>query len=537
MGNEYEGARRAVSDDGSRVFWQATGNGVRALYVRDTVKEETVRLDVQQPGVPSGGTPEVRFQVASADGSKVFFTDAQRLTSDAGGRAEGAGDLYECDIVEAGANVACMGTDRTPERSGHSAEVQNMLSGASEDGSYVYFVANGVLSETKNSQGESATQGNCAKAEVVTTATCNLYEYHDGVITFVAGLPESDESDWGEKFDFVQHLGRFTSYTSPDGRFLAFMSVRALTGYDNRDVLSGKPDAEVYLYDAQTGRLACASCDPTGARPSGVENKEYESEFSKTEAHRENLASVLLGDPQGQAGWTAANLPVGTSLGEYEVGLYQPRLVSDGGRVFFNSSGALVPQDVNGSEDVYEFELDGIGSWTSSSFTFNPKTVGCVSLVCSGTSPEESGLLDASRSGSDVFFLTTSRLSSQDFDTSRDVYDAHVCTASVPCVTPLVPVPPCATGDACKGAPAPQPSIFGEPASATFNGAGNVVLSSNPARVTGRALTRAQKLARALRACKRKPKRERSACERQARKRYAAKGVRTGARATRRVRG
>ena len=32
--------------------------------------------------------------------------------------------------------------------------------------------------------------------------------------------------------------------------YLAFMSDRSLTGYDNTDAVSGQPDEEVYLYDA-----------------------------------------------------------------------------------------------------------------------------------------------------------------------------------------------------------------------------------------------------------------------------------------------
>src|SRR5258708_22948227 len=47
-----------------------------------------------------------------------------------------------------------------------------------------------------------------------------------------------------------------------------------LTGYDNRDARDGQPDQEVYLYDAfageGSGKLVCASCNPTGARPAGV---------------------------------------------------------------------------------------------------------------------------------------------------------------------------------------------------------------------------------------------------------------------------
>ena len=217
---------------------------------------------------------------------------------------------------------------------------------------------------------------------------------------------------------------------------MTFDTASRLAGYDNRDAVSGKLDSEVYLYDAQENRLACVSCNPTGARPAG-----------------------------------SADLPASAEI-EHDRGIYRPRAVSDGGRVFFDSSDGLVSQDVNSNEDVYEFEPDGTGSCTLESTLFDTKSNGCLSLISSGTSSGPSSFLDASVSGDDVFFLTAAKLTSQDVDDADDVYDAHVCTTAVPCVTQPVLAPPCSTGDACKPAPAPQPSIFGEPASATFTGAG-----------------------------------------------------------------
>jgi hypothetical protein len=521
-----EGSRHAVSDDGTRVFWE-TGSqfdgDARALYMRDTARHETVRLDVQQPGAPSGGTPEARFEVASADGSRVIFSDGQRLTSDSGSQVGGP-DLYECQIVEEAGKLGCRLSDLTPERSGRSAELQDMLSGASEDGSYLYFVANGVLSENKNSNGESATQGTCSSQGEKPNKTCNLYEYHDGGMTFIATLAMRDQLDWGLEVTYVRSVGNLTAYASPDGRYFTFASERSLTGYDNRDALSGKPDSEVYLFDASTGRLACVSCNPTGARPAGLQAGEFFQGGAKTSLHSENVAGVFRDQfNEVETRWIAANLPTGVELQRGE-GVYQPRALSDGGRVFLNSSDALVPQDVNGNEDVYEFEPEGLGSCTVSSATFSAKSGGCVSLVSSGTSPVDSGFMDASAGGGDVFFMTNARLTAQDYDASRDVYDAHVCTPSAPCISQAASVPPCDSGDACKGAPLPQPAAFGAPASATFAGAGNVVASSpSGPGVRAKSLTRAQKLARALRACKKQPRRKRAACVRGAQKRYAAK--------------
>ena len=244
------------------------------------------------------------------------------------------------------------------------------------------------------------------------------------------------------------------------------------------------------------------------------------------------ISSIM---PRPGAGrWFAANIPGWTpeSLGR---AVYQSRYLSDSGRLFFNSSDALVPADVNGKEDVYEYEPVGVGSCQAPGYGQSASNVfiegidGCVALVSAGTSSEESAFMDASESGGDVFFLTLSRLASQDVDTSLDIYDAHECTAAVPCApSPVAAPPPCATADSCKPAPAPQPAIFGAPASETFTGSGNVVPTGSTPVVTARSSTRAQKLAKALKACGRKPKRERVACRRQARRKFGAGGSQVG---------
>ena len=99
-----------------------------------------------------------------------------------------------------------------------------------------------------------------------------------------------------------------------------------------------------------------------------------------------------------------------------------------------------------------------------------PGGAGCVGLISSGTSGEESAFLDASESGNDVFFLTASRLVPQDLDSALDVYDAHVCSASSPCLARRRRP---AAGAVCErrmragGAGAAQPGVFGAPSSTT----------------------------------------------------------------------
>jgi hypothetical protein len=123
-----------------------------------------------------------------------------------------------------------------------------------------------------------------------------------------------------------------------------------------------------------------------------------------------------------------------------------------------------------------------------------------------------------------VFFVTADRLVPRDIDSRRDVYDARV-GGGFP--APRV-LPPVCEGEACQG-PLAAPPIFGAPASATFSGPGNLPPPLTP-KAKAKLLTGAQKLARALKACRAKPKHRRVACERQARKRYGAKKASTRAR-------
>jgi hypothetical protein len=125
---------------------------------------------------------------------------------------------------------------------------------------------------------------------------------------------------------------------------------------------------------------------------------------------------------------------------------------------------------------VYQYEPPGQGSCTTSRATFSGRSEGCVNLISSGTSNEESVFLEASESGGEVFFLTTAKLATQDYDTSFDIYDARECTAQSPCAAPSVEAPPaCTTPEACRAPLEPQPAIFGAPPSQTFSGAGNIV--------------------------------------------------------------
>ena len=216
--------------------------------------------------------------------------------------------------------------------------------------------------------------------------------------------------------------------------------------------------------------------------------------------------------------------------------LYQSRYLSDEGRLFFNSADHSAPGIANplreervsgqtqrvGVENVYEYEPAGVGSCGSAG--------GCVALISSGTSDRESAFLEATPSGNDVFFLTEAQLLAQDTDDAFDIYDARVCSASSPCLKPT-PTPagrvrvsrrmPCAgRGRAGRDRRVGQRDVLR---------CGKRCVHSPPKQeakgvkaTSPKPLTRAQKLTKALAACRKQhphSKKKRLACVRHARKR------------------
>jgi hypothetical protein len=537
--------RQAVSSDGTRVVWEAERNH---LYVRDMARGETVQLDEVRGGEGTGGGSEgVRFQAASRDGSSIFFTDTERLVAGSSAESEKP-DLY---VFEApvGAPLSS-GTlrDLTIVQAGANAEVLGVLPGVSEDGSYAYFVANGVLAPG------AVTGTTCEQPGGV----CNLYVMHRGATGWeapklVSTLSYEDRPDWSGEGVASARIGMLTSRVSPNGRYLAFMSDRSLTGYDNDDRDNGIADEEVYVYDAGSGSgsgsrpptLACASCNPGGVQPVGVEASNQQLGTSRLFDHLRIWSER----------WVAGDIPGWTPVSEFDENtLYQSRYLSDSGRLFFDSSDKLVPGDESGQVDVYEYEPEGIGSCSgasaySRSVVFKPASsfevegvkgeedAGCVGLISSGTAGEEATFLDASASSGDVFFLTSAPLVGQDLDSAFDLYDAHECTSSSPCPPPETPASlPCVSTGECQGPGAPA-GVFAAPASTTLTGAGN--LAPQPAAkpvvkpfVRAKSLTRAQKLASALKACKKQRRRSRRAsCEKQARSKYGPANVKEKAKA------
>jgi hypothetical protein len=532
-----------ISHDGSRVFWTALEPSPlelpsfafkavpRALYVREN-GITTQQIDATHGPGPSGGG---RFWAASSDGSKVFFTDCSTLTTDSTALPAGpcehsvvgtivstGHDLYEYDV-----NVRTL-TDLTvdPLTVKHTgdptgADVQGVL-GASPDGSYVYFVASGALApgatpricqhtaiQAQEVQDEfhkgliseqeeeeriktlEIERGEAEEGKIPPKTGCNLYLARRGQpLTFVQTLAPEDNQLQGGGFTgdefgvWKPDLGHRLARVSANGD-LVFESRNSLTGYDNfvpeSALTGGRHGAlEVFVYHAATDRLACVSCQPSGAPHPIVQGGVFEEPLRAT------------GENSHMARWIA----------------------EDGSRVFFNTAQPLVPQDTNGQQDVYEWEREGVGSCPIGT----PPTAsgGCVFLLSGGSSPYLSVFIDTDEKGENVFFETRGQLVPQDHNSNLKLYDARVGggfpESALAC-----------EGTGCQGVPQAAPS-FATPASATFTGVGNFPLQApSGAKSKTHAQVRAEKLAKALRACRTKHNRHRRAvCKARARKRYSA---------------
>ncbi len=457
----------APADEGpaKNNLYEAVGGQLRLVNVLPGNTETA-------PGAQFGGQyPTDTPEAIAADGSRVFWSYENRLYAREGGQTT-------IEIPDPGRFLAASRDgNRVLLSDGHIYDLEARatvdltdgqngfqgMAGSSEDLSYLYFVDTAVLSGSgENQYGASAQAGQD-----------NLYAWHEGKTEFIAALAPDDNV--GNSGDWFASSLRRTAEASPAGRWFAFLSVAPLTGYDNRCGVNDHRCPEAFLYDSTSRTLVCASCNRSGARPLGPAILP--------------LAATVTGDPTPQ-----------------------PRYVTDTGRLYFDSQDALSLSDTNmGAEDVYEYEPGGLGDCEGGA--------GCVSLMSAGREGSDSNFLAIDATGKDVFFTTRDQLVPKDTDELVDLYDARE-GGGIP--GDREPVGGGCAGEACQAAQSPPPDST--PGSLTFQGAENsLAKTSGEGRQKAPALTRAQKLARALRLCARKAKRKRAACRAQVRRHYTMK--------------
>ena len=373
-------AAGAVSADGSKIFitaplprgiadFELEGSGFKGcppekpseIYMR--VGSETVPVSMPEPGAPETRAHyEAHYIAAAQDGSRVFFTSEGELTANDQGIHDE--ELYEYDtetrkLTRISAAQAGNAPGSVLLRVEPFRVGGDSSSGVtvSPDGSHVYFVAQGVLTGA-NAEGKSPGAGRD-----------NLYVYdtETGHMAFIT-QSEGEKGIMSDELQSGEGGSPASGEATPDGRLLLFE--------DGAGLPLGV--AELYRYDAQSESLECITC---------------------------GSSSGYFSPP---------------SLVESNQGLSAHSISADGSYVFFNTSIALVPQDTNGTLDVYEWHE------------------GTISLLSSGTDLTNSYFVGASADGANVFFATHARLVPQAGDNEGNVYDARVCTSTDPCIAPPV---------------------------------------------------------------------------------------------------
>jgi hypothetical protein len=475
LGNEPEPAGLWISPGGSHVIFETGNNaghpstpvqlepcapptGIRAIY--DRTPGGPTRC-VSLPPAGASTETEASFQAnspaylgTSADGSVVAFSvlntfyarvnDAETVEVATGNLRFGGissdgrrifymagGNIFACDLGEGG----CAGEGAHPPIAiGEGGE--STLVNVSADGSHAYFVSPLALTEEEeNGWGAKATPG-----------ADNLYAWDGNSVRFVTVL---DAADVDSEFvgDVSKGLGEWVpaAVGSPSGNSgpandpsrsnadgggtLVFESRAALTDYDSGG------HSEIYRYDATAeagSRLTCLSCDPTGAAP-------------RSDALLESTRSVSVAQPFP---------PVGSLT-------HIDNVSADGREVFFQSGDRLVPADVDGYQDVYEWEEEGTGGCQ--------RDAGCLSLISGGRSSGDDYLYAMTPDGHDVFFLSGDPLVAQDPDKTPSIYDARVDGGFPP---PVAPPGEC-LGEACQ--PAVTAPSDATPATSSHEGPGNPV--------------------------------------------------------------
>lgn len=394
------------------------------------------------------------YEGASTDGTKIYFTTSRTLANsdrdvgspECNAEAGAAGcDLYLYDSDrEVGHRLVQVSAGGPGDPSpGKNATVLRGVTAISPDGSHVYFVARGVLTNDKNSSNEEAVLGQP-----------NLYVWDETTeaTSFIGTLVNADgpllhgggNALWGQEGTF-----RDEAYPVPvrgpdggagDGHTLLFQSKASLLPEDTDGGFR-----DVYRYDSVSERLELISKAAPGGNGGAFD-------------------VVAQGRPPNQS------FAPGTDVAE------QNRWVSeDGDTIIFVTAEPLLPGDVNGRPDAYLwrdgqlYRLPGTGGTGEEHF-------------------EQNVLTTMSASGSEIAFATFLPLLPRDKNTAKDVYVARldggfVEPESPPACSPLAE-------NACQpaaGVVPGAPKVAGPPANA-----GNVRAHKSCAK----AAKKAQKLSR-----------------------------------------
>lgn len=373
---EHKALHNAVSANGEDVFFTAPDprplfpfepgcEEPSRLFMRVN-QSETVEVSAPEPGVTPPTQTPVFFAGASADGRFVLFTTQTALTEDAEGLIDNELYLYDTQARQltrvshgetgtAAGNVGLEGFNHLMGRE-HGTAI-------SEDGSTVYFIAQGELTVDAPADG------------------LKLYRYDvaSDQTTYIATVTPNS-------------TGRVQLFPTTNGQFLDFLAGSA----EGPSLISATGQDQVYRYSAAGNQVLCASC-PGSASSAGAFQPAIEDDTGSVLALPDNtpMPQVISNDGRFVFFNSLDHLspedaskinPVGDAVGEtYEwvspgtEGCANPggcqRLLSsgtessagspflgasaDGSNAFFLTHTSLVPSDTDDRNDIYNAHIEG----------------------------------------------------------------------------------------------------------------------------------------------------------------------------------
>lgn len=364
-------------------------------------------LDDRAPSAGAAVVPPGVRNTMSADGSRLVFTST-------GDGSDPAAQLYM--HVDGGRTLWVSEPERSSWRDGTDRSLPRnvIFEGMTPDGKNVFFVSDSPLLDADRNSGP------------------DIYRYTD------SPDPESDQNltlitDRGVALNDSIGVGGSLVGMSDDGRIVYV--------HDNSSVLTVWNDGVTDTVDPSVARTAAArewltlmAIQPGYGRVSSdgdwLAYIKRSQMYVYDRRHNQRTCVSCPGD--------ASLIPTLTNAGAFFAHAFRPSFLSNDGRVFFTSTGALVPGDTNGVADVYEYDAPA-------------RTL---SLVSSGKGTFASEFADASASGDDVFIVTRNRLVPDDRDNYVDLYDVRAGLAPPDSATTA----PACEGEACQGAPSTAPA-------------------------------------------------------------------------------
>jgi hypothetical protein len=408
----------------------APPTGTAAIYDRSVNGPNRV-VSLLPGGVTPAAGEDAEYQGTSADGALVAFkiggvlyvradnTITHEITEEpavyAGIRGRRIFYVSEGNIHDL---LISSGEDLQVTTTG-DAEVVNI----SADGTHVYFISPTALPGTDAQAGQPNlylwTEAD-RQAEFIATVSPADLEGKPALNTWTSDVVTPEKTTG-------QGPGGNSSRTTPGGEIFVFESRAQLSGYENEG------HVEIYRFDARSAGLACVSCNPSGAPATANARLEALEQFAVQ---------------QGGESMVIHNLS------------------TDGGRVFFETTESLLPRDVDGVNDIYEWQAVGgegatlaLISSGNSFFSSNPT----VPLRFQ----EPNVMFAVTPSGNDVIFRTSDQLLPGVGESgSIALYDARVGGGFAQ------PLPPACSSQVCEGPS--SDAVLATPKSNAFRGRGNV---------------------------------------------------------------